>query len=111
MAISECPVDNCDICDYHRSVSWCSRAIPHHKEIDEAYKIRIEGFFEGCRACEQEYQACIDTLEELNQEFLDHKYEEVVHCEDCEFYRGHEEYCVNDIFAREGGYCHYGMLK
>lgn len=78
----ECPAD-CDNCEHNRSVSWCAQALPKHQEIDDAYKIHMEGFFEGLRAAEQEYQACIKTIEELDEDFVKGTYVEVVRCKNC----------------------------
>ena len=32
-------------------------------------------------------------------------------CWECEYYRGHEEYCENDHFAREYGFCYSGKRR
>ena len=100
----ECPVENCEECDYHRSQSWCARAIPINKDDGPtmAHKIYMEGFWEAFEFAYQEYQ----ILEELLN-----KYEEITHCEDCEYYQGDHEYCYNDMFAKEGGYCHHAKPR
>ena len=62
----------------------------------------MEGFWEAIEFCEQHYKIMEEML---------NTYEEVIHCPNCEFERGMEEYCVNDIFAREDGYCYYAKPK
>lgn len=59
---------NCDECPAHRSTSWCARAIPHHEEIDEAHKIRMEGFWEGVHCAEDEYNSLMEIIEEYDKE-------------------------------------------
>ena len=39
---------NCENCEQYRFVSWCAEAI--NKNIDDAYKIHMEGFNEGLKA-------------------------------------------------------------
>lgn len=62
----DCPTYDCEECPHHRSVSWCSQAIPKHEKIDEAYKIRMEGFWEGICAAEEEYKLYVNYFEETN---------------------------------------------
>ena len=57
----------CEDCEYHRTESWCALAIPNKQQIDEAYKIRMEGFWDGISCAEKEYRACIETLEEYDE--------------------------------------------
>ena len=45
-----------------------------------------------------------DDLGILHQEEVS----ELVRCKSCIHYRGHEEYCECDHYARDNGYCHYG---
>lgn len=45
-----------------------------------------------------------DDLGILRQEEM----EELVRCRDCIHYRGYNEYCECDHYARDNGYCHYG---
>ena len=33
---------------------------------------------------------------------------ELVRCQNCIYYRGHNEYCECDHYAKFNGYCHYG---
>lgn len=68
----DCPDVGCDECDHHRSVEWCSLAIPNHeKEIDETYKMVNEAFFEGFDAAEKRYRFLIETIEELDKKLVD----------------------------------------
>lgn len=32
---------------------------------------------------------------------------EIIRCKDCTYYRGDHEYCVNDMFAIENGFCNW----
>ena len=57
----------CEDCEYHRTESWCALAIPNKQKIDEAYKIRMEGFWEGVHAAENEYNILIQTLDEYDE--------------------------------------------
>lgn len=36
---------------------------------------------------------------------------DIVECWECEFYQGDGEYCDNDYFAREHGFCFYGKRR
>ena len=36
---------------------------------------------------------------------------DIVECWECEYYMGHEEYCENDHFAREYGFCYSGKRR
>lgn len=63
----ECPDVGCDECDHHRTVEWCSLAIPNHEEIDDTYKMVNEAFFEGFDAAEKRYRLLIETIEELDK--------------------------------------------
>lgn len=70
----DCPDVSCNECEHHRSVEWCSLAIPNHEKIDETYKMVNEAFFEGFNAAEKQYRLLIETVEELDKELA--KYEE-----------------------------------
>lgn len=35
----------------------------------------------------------------------------VIRCKDCTYYRGDHEYCVNDMFAVESGFCNWAERK
>jgi len=63
----DCPDVYCDECDHHRSVEWCSLAIPKHEEIDETYKMVNEAFFEGFNVAEKQYRLLIETVEEIDK--------------------------------------------
>lgn len=68
----DCPDVGCDECDHHRSVEWCSLAIPNHeKEIDETYKMVNEAFFEGFNAAEKRYRFLIEYVEELDKKLAE----------------------------------------
>ena len=67
----DCPDVGCDECDRHRSVSWCSLAIPKHEEIDETYKMVTEAFFEGFNAAEEQYKLLIEYVEELDKKSVE----------------------------------------
>ena len=68
----DCPDVYCDECDHHKSVEWCSLAIPNHeKEIDETYKMVNEAFFEGFDAAEKQYRFLIETVEELDKKIAE----------------------------------------
>ena len=67
----DCPDVGCDECDHHRSVEWCSLAIPNHEEIDDTYKMVNEAFFEGFDAAEKRYRFLIEYVEELDKKLAD----------------------------------------
>ena len=67
----DCPDVGCDECDHHRSVEWCSLAIPNHEEIDDTYKMVNEAFFEGFDAAEKQYRFLIEYVEELDKKSAD----------------------------------------
>ena len=64
----ECWREVCDECEHHRSQSWCALAIPGKSKVDENYKIRMEGFWEGLNFAESEYKNLINTLDDLSRE-------------------------------------------
>lgn len=51
-----CPVDNCEDCEFHRTESWCAQAIPRPQEINDVYKAHMEGFWEALHYAENEYE-------------------------------------------------------
>ena len=59
---------DCEECQFHRSTSWCARAIPHHEPVSELYKIRMEGFWEGVHCAEDEYNSLMEIIEEYDKE-------------------------------------------
>ena len=68
----DCPDVGCDECDHHRSVEWCSLAIPNYEEkIDETYKMVNEAFFEGFDAAEKQYRFLIEYVEELDKKSVE----------------------------------------
>lgn len=67
----DCPDVGCDECDHHRSVSWCSLAIPNHEEIDDTYKMVNEAFFEGFHAAESQYRLLIEEIETLDRKLAE----------------------------------------
>ncbi len=36
---------------------------------------------------------------------------DITECWECKYYRGHEEYCEIDQFAKEHGFCFYGKRR
>lgn len=68
MANFECPVNDCEQCEYHRTESWCAQAIPEHKGPSKEYKIYMEGFWDAINWCEQHYKDLEEYLEELANE-------------------------------------------
>lgn len=42
---------DCEECEHHRSVSWCSRAIKDHGNVNPAYE---EGWMDGVEAAEKQ---------------------------------------------------------
>lgn len=52
----DCPVDNCEECEFHRTQSWCAQALPDHKGDNELEKIRMEGFWEALNWAEEHYR-------------------------------------------------------
>ena len=69
----DCPDVGCDECDHHRSVEWCSLAIPNHEEIDDTYKMVTEAFFEGFNEAEKRYKFLIEYVEELDKKSAEPK--------------------------------------
>ena len=64
----DCPVVDCDECEFNRTESWCAKAIPINNDVyDEKYRIYMEGFWEAVEWCENHYKA----MEELLQEYAD----------------------------------------
>ncbi len=52
----DCPVDDCENCEFNRSQSWCAQALPEYKGHTELEKIRMEGFWEALNWCEEHYK-------------------------------------------------------
>ena len=77
----DCPDVYCDECDHHRSVEWCSLAIPNHEEIDDTYKMVNEAFFEGFNVAEKQYRLLIKTVEGIDKKSA----------EAADVYKAHEE--------------------
>ncbi len=110
----DCPDVYCDECDHHRSVEWCSLAIPSHEEkIDDTYKMVNEAFFEGFDAAEKRYRFLIEYVEELENKSADAV--EVVRCKDCKHKyvsgNGTTQYYVCDFMDaqyEDDGFCHHG---
>ena len=61
-----CPVDNCEDCEFNRSQSWCARALPDYKGHTELEKIRMEGFWEAIDWCEEHYKWMEEHWEQLD---------------------------------------------
>lgn len=47
----------------------------------------------------------------IRQNILDMPTIDIVMCQECEHYNGHEEYCEIDHFARENGFCSDGKRR
>ena len=61
-----CPVDNCEDCEFNRSQSWCARALPDYKGHTELEKIRMEGFWEAMDCCKEHYKWMEDHYDKMN---------------------------------------------
>lgn len=108
----DCPDVYCDECDHHRSVEWCSLAIPSHEKIDDTYKMVNEAFFEGFHAAEKRYRFLIETVEELDKKSADAV--AVVRCKDCQYRKkvGTSYYCELDEFnVQDADFCSWGERK
>ena len=52
-----CPSKDCEECEFHRTESWCAKAIPINKNVyDEKYRAYMEGFWEALDWAEEHYQ-------------------------------------------------------
>ena len=116
----DCPDVYCDECDHHRSVEWCSLAIPNHEEIDDTYKMVTEAFFEGFDAAEKRYRFLIETVEELDKKLADAV--SVVRCKDCRHSRVYQTdskgtmqtNCVAFVMSRtvtDDDFCSWGERR
>ena len=61
-----CPVDNCEDCEFNRSQSWCAQALPDYKGHTELEKIRMEGFWEALDWAEEHYKWMEDHYDKTN---------------------------------------------
>ena len=61
-----CPVDDCENCEFHRSESWCAQALPDYKGYTELEKIRMEGFWEALNWAEENYKWMEDHYDKHN---------------------------------------------
>ena len=84
-----CPVDNCEDCEFNRSQSWCARALPDYKGHTELEKIRMEGFWEAIDWCEEHYGK-IDAPGIYVMEYMDCNEDEV---SDAAWTYGYKQYC------------------
>ena len=62
----DCPVDDCEGCDFHRTESWCSMALPRYDGPSELYKMRMEGFWEALNWAEEHYKWLEEHYEKYN---------------------------------------------
>ena len=56
----ECPVDNCDECEFQRIEKWCAQAIPIREELNDVYKSYMEGFWAGLDSAEEQYKWLVE---------------------------------------------------
>ena len=61
-----CPVDDCENCEFHRSESWCAQALPDYKGYTELEKIRMEGFWDALNWAEEHYKWMEDHYDKHN---------------------------------------------
>ena len=62
-----CPVEHCEDCEFHRTESWCARAIPINQSVyDEKYRAYMEGFWEALDWAEEHYQGLKDHYDKTN---------------------------------------------
>lgn len=57
---------------------------------------------------EKSFDNTEDLFEYLNS---DEESQELIRCKDCTYYRGDHEYCRNDMFAIESGFCNWAERK
>ena len=62
----DCPVEDCESCEFNRSQSWCAQALPEYKGHTELEKIRMEGFWEAIDWCEKHYKWMEDHWDKLD---------------------------------------------
>ena len=103
MAISECPVDECEKCEHYRTESWCARAIPDRPPLSDLYKSYMEGFWEALDWCEEHYKAIEEIIEEVDQKIVDGIYVEVIHCGDCAL--SQEIYDFDNLLSKDWVWC------
>ena len=61
-----CPVEHCEDCEFHRTESWCAKAIPDYKGYTDLEKIRMEGFWEALNWAEEHYKWMEDHYDKYN---------------------------------------------
>ena len=62
-----CPVEHCEDCEFHRTESWCAKAIPLNKTVyDDKYRSYMEGFWEALDWAEEHYKWLQDNYEKNN---------------------------------------------
>ena len=62
----DCPVEDCNNCEFSHSQSWCAQALPEYKGHTELEKIRMEGFWEAIDWCEEHYKWMEDHWDKLD---------------------------------------------
>lgn len=56
----------CENCKFHRSQSWCAKALPDYKGYTDLEKIRMEGFWEALDWAEEHYKWMEDHYDKTN---------------------------------------------
>lgn len=65
----------------------------------------------GCRILKRAFNIDKLDINPFNEVLPGCPLIDIVECWECEYYQGHEEYCDNDYFAREHGFCFYGIRR
>ena len=63
----DCSPEGCEKCEFHRTESWCAKAIPINQSVyDEKYRAYMEGFWEALDWAEEHYQWLENHYEKHN---------------------------------------------
>ena len=63
----DCSPEGCEKCEFHRTESWCAKAIPINQSVyDEKYRAYMEGFWEALNWAEEHYQWLEEDYEKHN---------------------------------------------
>lgn len=67
--------------------------------------------YDGCRILKRAFNIDKLDINPFDEVLSDCPLIDIVECWECEYYKGHEEYCEIDHFAREHGFCYSGKRR
>lgn len=85
---------------------------PKSCDVCRILRAEFDGSYDNpVTECRQRMGTKNTLREEYDSLILDCPLIDIVECWECEYYNGNEEYCDNDYFAREHGFCYSGKRR